>query len=96
MRGRERSHKRHAVESRDAVDGSKRRPESPAAAERWKEVGDVRFRAVDATDEAVVEVEIGGAGEPMASGDDDVIERRDLSGPVWVEPVEVHGERRLL
>lgn len=78
MRRRERPHERHAVET---LEGPQRRAEGAAVTVGVGEVGDVGELAVAAANDAAVLVVDGGAGEPVAGVDDQVIELVDLSRP---------------
>lgn len=92
MRGREGPQNGGSFEILEAVDGLEGRPEGLSVAVVHSEIGDVLEEAVMAADDAAVLVEDHGAEEPVAAGDDDVVEFVDLSGPFLVVLVQVEVE----
>lgn len=92
MRRREGPENGGSFEILAAVDGLEGGPEGVAVAVVHSEVGDVGEEAVVAADDAAVAVEDHGAEEPVAAGEDDVVEVVDLSGPFLVVLVQVEVE----
>lgn len=76
----------------EAGDGSEGGSECVSVAVVHTEVGDVGEEAVVAANEAAALVEDGGAVEPVAGGEEDIVEVLDLGAPVVVELVEVEAE----
>lgn len=93
MRRRERPQVSHASELPPSVDRSERRPEGAAVAVGHGEVGDVWDLTVSAANEAAPLVVHGGAREPVAGVEDDVIVAVDLRRPQLVGLVEVEIEQ---
>lgn len=92
--------RRIGPEERDAaevsvVNGAECGAEGAAVAEVGGEVVDVGLRAVEAANEAMVKVEVGRSEKPVAGGDDDVVEKMDLGGPMVVRFVEEEFVRAL-
>lgn len=92
VRRRERAEERHAAVVPPPVHGSERRPEGAAVAVGHGEAGDVGELAVVAAGDAAVLVVDGGAGEPVAGVDDDVVELVDVTRPRLVRLVQVEVE----
>lgn len=92
MRRRERAEERHAAVVPQPVDGSERRAEGAAVPVGHGEAGDVGELAVVAADDATALVVDGGAGEPVAGVDDDVVELVDVTRPRLVRLVQVEVE----
>ncbi|WVZ81833.1 LOW QUALITY PROTEIN: hypothetical protein U9M48_029167 [Paspalum notatum var. saurae] len=78
-------------------DGLERRPDDAAHGVGDAKIREVGLAAVDAADSAAALPEVVDAEEPVAAGDDGVVEPREAAGPVGAEPVEVdvEGRRRL-
>ena len=81
-----------ALVALEAVDGPEGGPEGSSEAVEHAKVGDVREDALVAAADPALLVEDGGAEEPMACGEDEVVELVDLGRPVLVELVEVEAE----
>jgi hypothetical protein len=73
-------------------DGLERRADDAADGVGDAQVREAGLAAVDAADPAAVLPQVVDAEEPVAAGDDRVVQPRQAAGPVGVEPVEVDVE----